>query len=327
MISFVQVVYTLQFLPRQGVADPIRLYSKNICQKTENYSNIYSMTEQLPPEEYLNGSDDPIEETQSTPEPEPQTHKTTVFNFWSGLTTVLAAAFIVATLFTIWTPGSIVESSLEARMAQVFDSEALGGQFQPEPIAEFGEHEQWENIGIVAGHYGFDSGAVCPNNVTEAELNLHIATLVQKMLTDQGYEVDLLQEFDQRLWGYQAAMLVSIHLDSCQYINDQATGFKVAASLATRDAAESQRLTQCLSTRYGEITGLPYHAGSITNDMTFYHAFNEIDPRTMAAIIEAGFMNMDYRLLTENTELVAEGIVAGILCYLNNEPLQSQQSP
>ena len=78
----------------------------------------------------------------------------------------------------------------------------------------------WENIGIVAGHYGFDPGAVCPNNVTEAELNLEIATLVQKMLTDQGYEVDLLQEFDSRLWGYQAAMVVSIHLDSCHYIND-----------------------------------------------------------------------------------------------------------
>ncbi|MFU8827367.1 MAG: N-acetylmuramoyl-L-alanine amidase family protein, partial [Brevefilum sp.] len=250
-----------------------------------------------------------------------------VFNFWNGLTTVLAAAFIVATVFTIWTPGSIVESSLEARMAQVLDSETLGSQFQPGPITQFGENVQWENVGIVAGHYGFDSGAVCANNVTEAELNLHIATLVQKMLTDQGYEVDLLQEFDQRLWGYQAAVLVSIHLDSCQYINDQATGFKVAAALATRDAAESQRLTQCLSTRYGEITGLAYHAGSITDDMTFYHAFNEIDPRTMAAIIEAGFMNMDYRLLTEETDLVAEGIVAGILCYLNNEPLQPQQSP
>jgi N-acetylmuramoyl-L-alanine amidase len=186
---------------------------------------------------------------------------------------------------------------------------------------------QWENIGIVAGHYGFDSGAVCPNGVTEAELNLQIATLAQKMLTDQGYEVDLLQEFDDRLWGYQAAVLVSIHLDSCLYINELATGYKVAAALAARNAADSQRLTQCLSARYGEITGLPYHAGSVTDDMTYYHAFNEIDPRTMAAIIEAGFMNLDYRLITEETERVAEGIVAGILCYINQEPLQSAQGP
>jgi N-acetylmuramoyl-L-alanine amidase len=55
--------------------------------------------------------------------------------------------------------------------------------------------------------------------------------------------------------------------------------------------------------------------------MTYYHAFNEVDPRTLAAIIEAGFMNLDYRFITEETDLVVEGIVAGILCYLNNEPL------
>ena len=61
--------------------------------------------------------------------------------------------------------------------------------------------------------------------------------------------------------------------------------------------------------------------------MTYYHAFNEIDIRTMAAIIEAGFMNLDYPLITEHTEQVAEGIVAGILCFLNNEPLQPVQNP
>jgi N-acetylmuramoyl-L-alanine amidase len=287
------------------------------------------MTEQMPAEEYANNTDEPIIEELIKPDPDrpSKKRKPSIYDFWSGLTTVLAAAFLVATLFTIWTPGSVVDSSLEARMAQVFESGPLAGELLPEAVADSDAQVQWENIGIVAGHYGFDSGAVCPNGVTEAELNLEIATLVQKMLTDQGYEVDLLQEFDQRLWGYQAAVVVSIHLDSCQYINEQATGYKVAAALSARDAAESQRLTQCLSTRYGEITGLPYHAGSVTDDMTYYHAFNETDPRTMAAIIEAGFMNLDYRLITEETDLVAEGIVAGILCYLNNEPLLLQQNP
>jgi N-acetylmuramoyl-L-alanine amidase len=285
------------------------------------------MTEQLPVEEYDDDPAEPINPDLVKPGRPTKEHKPAVFNFWSGLTTVLAAAFLVATLFTIWTPGSVVESSLEARMAQVFEAAQGEGELLPVMISDNNEQVNWENIGIVAGHYGFDSGAVCPNNVTEAELNLEIATLVQKMLSDQGYEVDLLQEFDQRLWGYQAAVLVSIHLDSCQYINEQATGYKVAAALASRDAAESLRLTQCLSTRYGEITGLPYHAGSVTDDMTYYHAFNETDPRTMAAIIEAGFMNLDYRLITEQTDLVAEGIVAGILCFLNNEPLQAIQNP
>lgn len=283
------------------------------------------MDEQLTPDENMDTSVEPLPEDQPHALQPVKDKKPARFNFWGGLSTVLAAAFIVATLFTLWTPGSLVESSLEARMAQVLEVVPGEGQVILESTPDLEEMASWENIGIVAGHYGSDPGAVCPNNVTEAELNLEIATLVQKMLTDQGYEVDLLEEFDSRLWGYQAAALVSIHLDSCQYINDQATGYKVAAALSAQNIADNQRLTQCLSTKYGEITGLPYHAGSVTDDMTYYHAFSEIDPRTNAVIIEAGFMNIDYSFITEQTDKIAEGIVAGILCYLNNDIIQSTQ--
>jgi N-acetylmuramoyl-L-alanine amidase len=240
------------------------------------------------------------------------------FTFWRGLQTTLAAAFIVATLFTLWTPGSLVESSLEARMAQALQS-ASGGETNPAVATlEATNQPRLTNIGIVAGHYGNDSGAVCANGATEAELNLKIATLVQKKLTDLGYTVDLLEEFDDRLEGYRGLLLLSIHLDSCEYINDQATGFKVAAAVAEENSAASQRLTNCISEQYGEVTGLPYHAGSVTDDMSYYHAFSEIDPQTTAAIIEAGFLNLDYQFLTEQTDLVADGIVAGIQCFLGN---------
>ena len=245
------------------------------------------------------------------------------FNFWRGLSTVFGAAFIVATLFTLWTPGSLVESGLEARLAHVIEAESLVAETTPETAAEAPSNR----IGIVAGHYGSDSGAVCSNGLTEVEMNLEIATLVQKALSDQGYEVDLLEEHDDRLDGYSGAVLVSIHLDSCEYINDQATGFKVAAALSEENIAAAERLTTCLSERYAEVTGLPYHAGSVTDDMTFYHAFDEIDPDTISAIIEAGFLNMDYQLITEETDRIVEGIVAGILCYMNNEPIRSPQSP
>jgi N-acetylmuramoyl-L-alanine amidase len=53
-------------------------------------------------------------------------------------------------------------------------------------------------IGIVAGHWGNDSGAVCADGLTEEKVNLRIATLVQQYLIAEGYEVDLLQEFDKR---------------------------------------------------------------------------------------------------------------------------------
>jgi N-acetylmuramoyl-L-alanine amidase len=144
---------------------------------------------------------------------------------------------------------------------------------------------------------------------------------------DLGYEVDLLEEFDAKLTGYQGAVVLSIHLDSCEYVNDQATGFKVTSALSVQDVAGSQRLVACISDRYANITGLPYHAGSVTDDMTYYHAFYEIAPETSAAIIEAGFMNMDYRFLTEKTDVVAQGIAAGILCYINNETIQSNNNP
>jgi N-acetylmuramoyl-L-alanine amidase len=229
-------------------------------------------------------------------------------------------------LFTLWTPDSLVESSLEARMAQALES-ASGEEEIIEITPDATEQARSNRIGIVSGHYGYDSGAVCSNGVTEAELNLEIASLVQKKLTDQGYTVDLLEEFDDRLVGYQAAVLVSIHLDSCEYINDLATGFKVAEALSAQDVAGTQRLTTCLSQRYAEITGLPYHAGSVTDDMTYYHAFSEIDPNTTAAIIEAGFMNLDYQFITEEAERVAEGITAGILCYLNEETTSPTQNP
>lgn len=250
--------------------------------------------------------------------------ETKPFSFWQGLQTILLVAFIVATLFTLWTPDSLIAGSLEAKMAQALQSASDDSTEEIEPGGNLPE-EGFNRIGIVAGHYGSDPGSVCSNGVTEASLNLEIATLVQKDLSDRGYAVDLLEEFDARLQGYQGAVLVSIHLDSCEYINDQATGFKVAAALAAQNIANSQRLTACLSDRYEEVTGLPYHAGSVTDDMTYYHAFNEINPSTTAAIIEAGFMNMDYQFITEETEKIAEGIVAGILCYLNQEAIQPNQ--
>mgnify|MGYP006139057949 CR=1 FL=1 len=91
-----------------------------------------------------------------------------------------------------------------------------------------------------------------------------IAAMVQEQLTQEGYEVDLLREFDARLNGYRALAIVSIHNDSCEYINDEATGYKVAAALNTNDINRANRLTACLVDRYQKITGLDFHAGSIT---------------------------------------------------------------
>jgi N-acetylmuramoyl-L-alanine amidase len=239
--------------------------------------------------------------------------------------TILVAVFL-ATLFTAWTPSSLSFGNLSEQLALLMTPRPAGGEAAiSTPLPPL-------RIGIVAGHLGNDSGSVCTDangevTLTEQEMNQKIATLVQNSLTARGFQVDLLQEYDTRLAGYRAAALVSIHNDSCDYINDEATGFKVAAAMDTRDINRANRLTACLVDRYARITGLTFHSGSITLDMTDYHSFSEIDPDTIAAIIETGFLNLDRDYLTSHTDQVANGIVQGILCFINNENIEPTPFP
>ena len=237
----------------------------------------------------------------------------------------LGIAILLATLFTSLSPTSFSTISLSDKLALLLTPQAENNN-PANPV------EPALRIGIVSGHRGNDSGAVCTDangnvTLTEADVNFKIATLVVQRLSKLGYQVDLLNEFDTRLNGYRAVVLLSIHNDSCQYINDQATGFKVAAALNTRDANRASRLLACMSDRYHSATGLPFHANSITPDMTSYHAFNEIDPNTVAAIIETGFLNLDQEILTQHTDLVADGVVNGILCFVNNENIEPTPTP
>jgi N-acetylmuramoyl-L-alanine amidase len=236
---------------------------------------------------------------------------------------VLGVAFVVATLFTAWTPGifaPINPSQRDPSSLVLQPTSALSENTTATPRAR-------PLIGIVSGHWGNDSGAVCADGLTEVEINQNIATLVQKYLVDQGFDVDLLHEFDERLNGYQASALVSIHADSCDYINDQATGYKVASAMASPNRERAARLTACLRSRYGQITGQPLHSTSVTNDMTSYHAFGEISETTTAAIIETGFLNLDRQFLIDHPDLAAQGISSGILCFINNESITISPTP
>jgi N-acetylmuramoyl-L-alanine amidase len=177
-------------------------------------------------------------------------------------------------------------------------------------------------VGIVAGHWGNDSGAVCwDTGVTEQDTNLLIAELVVKRLRERGVWVDLLQEFDSRLNGFRGDVLVSIHADSCDPIDADppATGFKIARSQASQNPTATDKLVECLRAEYQRATNMAFHENSITNDMTFYHSFRELDPDTPAAIIETGFLRLDYDMIVKQPELPAEGITNGILCFLKTQ--------
>lgn len=235
-------------------------------------------------------------------------------------------AILLATLFTAWTPTSLFTWNFSEQISLLLTPQS------GEVVSPLNTPQPQLRIGIVAGHSGNDSGAVCRDaegnvTLTEADVNMKVASMVQKQLADLGFQVDLLHEFDTRLNGYRAVALVSIHNDSCEFINNEATGFKVASSLDTHDLNRATRLTACLTDRYQHSTGMTFHSGSITGDMREYHAFSEIDPNTTTAIIETGFLNLDRELLTNRTDLVANGIVQGILCFVNNENVEPTPMP
>ncbi len=247
--------------------------------------------------------------------------RTAPYSALNALQSVLTVAFIMATLLTMWTPSNLFSDQLLNEMLLAVQS----GGFTPTPSAPLNTltPSSRPRIGIVAGHWGNDVGAVCDDGLTELDVNLKIATYVRDYLIQAGYDVDLFKERDPKLVQYRAAALVSIHNDSCVYVNDEATGFKVAAAMYSAYPEKAKRLESCLVQRYQALTNLKFHVNTITNDMTEYHMFNEIHTDTTAAIIETGFLNLDREILTQQPELVARGVANGIICYVNNETLDT----
>ncbi len=257
----------------------------------------------------------------------PQTQKNSAWSTFileslRSVVTVLLVGAVVATLFTAATPPALQSTSLTEKISAAINPELTPTVWptatpRPRPV-----------IGIVAGHSGKegqiqDPGAICPaalGNVHEVEVNQVIAAFVKQQMEAEGFDIDILEEFDPRLQGYQALALVSIHSDSCEYQNPDATGFKISPS-SESPGDQTARLTACIRRRYREATGLPEHP-SITPGMRNYHVFYKIDPVTPAVILEVGFLNLDHEILTKNPELIARGISDGLLCYVHNESLQ-----
>jgi N-acetylmuramoyl-L-alanine amidase len=243
---------------------------------------------------------------------------------------IFSVGAVLATFFTAFTPYGLTYGLGQSYEPPEDDPNLVYLTPTPRPRP---------TIGLVAGHWGTDEGAICPDGLTEVSINLEVATHAKEVLAEMGYathakevlaemgyDVDLLQEKDEKLEHYKALVLVSIHADTCAYFGTDATGFKVAPTFASARPEKSERLVACIYSRYGEATGLPFHRG-ITDDMTSYHTFDEIHTDTTAAIIETGFMNLDRQILENEPELIARGIIDGILCYIRNEDASLPDNP
>lgn len=172
-------------------------------------------------------------------------------------------------------------------------------------------------VALVSGHAGFDSGAICQDEagavvLREVDVVAEIADQTAKRLRRRGFDVLILDEYDPRLDGLQAALLLSLHADSCL----PATGYKAAYYVRSRTPMAGDRILECIDSHYAGITGLPKDPHTVTVDMTEYHAFRKVDQHTPAVILELGFLGGDGDLLTENASLVSKGVADSVLCFL-----------
>lgn len=262
--------------------------------------------------------------------PRPSAREAVLPSTWAFFRTsllTLLAAVLAATVFSYWTPEDTLPDSFRAQMQVVRTTDQPFEVF-PTPLPT---EVPRQVIGIIAGHSGplqdgteaVDPGAVCDDNfdgvpeLTELEINTEVARLVGQRLRGAGYDVEILAEWDTRLDDYRATALVSIHTNDCRDYGGGATGYNVAGPAARGVVAQGadEALVRCLVNEYGAVTGLPRHFG-LTDDMTSYHTFREISLDTPTAIIEIGFMFADRSFLTQRQDTIADGIVQGILCFV-----------
>lgn len=171
-------------------------------------------------------------------------------------------------------------------------------------------------VGLVAGHWQSDSGAICPDGLQEVDINLTVAREAAALLRQEGLRVEVLPEYAPKLAGYRAQAFVAIHADSCV---GELSGFKVAHHADADPLGPGARLAAALTREYAAVTGLSPHPHTITDDMRRYHGLRKIAPDTPGVIIECGFLSGDRELLAQEQGRVARGIVAGVVAFLEAE--------
>jgi N-acetylmuramoyl-L-alanine amidase len=157
--------------------------------------------------------------------------------------------------------------------------------------------------------------------VNEWQLNLDIANRAATQLRARGYEVDIIPTLLPT--NYLADVFVSLHADGDPA--GAARGFKAAHG--SRRGPHEGRLVQALVEEYGKATGLPQD-DRISRNMLGYYAFSwsryewSAAPHTPAAILEMGFMTSaaDRVVLLQRRDVVAQGVVNGILRFLDEVP-------
>lgn len=239
---------------------------------------------------------------------------------------VVISGALMATILSLWIDPDALDSNLRANLNEV---DATNESGNAQLVAPSLSTPPWMiNIGIIAGHSGpfNDPGAVCydANNeptLTELQINMAVAQQVYRLMLQQSYDAELLEEFDPRLDNYDGALLISIHANDCSDYGEFVSGYLVSFAESRPENGEDYKLQECIAHYYEAATNLPRRFG-FTRDVTDYHVFREINVNTPSVILELGFMLGDQEFLTTQTDVMAAAIVQGIMCYLNEEYTQ-----
>ena len=251
----------------------------------------------------------PVDETQQ----EILDNKTTPrrsLNIPQMVKTVLLVGVVLATLFTMWNPHSVFSAKSPIAILPT-----------PVNIENASAPVNTVRIGIHSGHYKHDEGNVCPDGIREVDVAYVIANKTSLLLAASGITVEILNEYDLRLINYKADALISIQTGSCTDASAAISGFKIGTSLSTPNLDQVNALSACLAEEYQLNTGLMFGYRVVTDDEVDSHTFLDVNPQTPVVLLETGSLAVDRAILIDGADRAANGITAGILCYLKSQQL------
>lgn len=177
-------------------------------------------------------------------------------------------------------------------------------------------------IVIDPGHGGIDGGCVF-GDIVEKDINREIAWSVVKRLRDMGYQVILARQGDdfvdkmdrvEKANKENAILYVSIHQNSCEV--NSVSGIETWYD-ENDDTGSSKRLAQLIQQETVKTTGAAARELVADTELCVLNKSN-----MPACLIETGFLSnkqeRDKLRTEEYREQVAEGIVKGIVLYLNS---------
>jgi len=238
-------------------------------------------------------------------------NKPAAYTVMSGFQSVLSIAIVMATLLTLWNPRKLLSTP---NLSALLRAEADQTQQTGTQVADTVNH-----IGLLAGHWQNEPGEVCSDGLVEADVNQAIANRVSQELTDLGYKVDVFPEYDLALLNYKSAAFLAIYSGSCSDSPLPPSGFTVGTSLTAQIPEKVNQLAVCLSEEYQKTTRLPFTYEVLNPDHPSFHIFRDIHAETPAVMIEVGSLKTDRSILVSKAGRVTDGIVAGILCYLDSQ--------